>query len=67
MASDAPGEAPFNRQRAIAGLILIGLAVVLMILDAALPNYQLDSIQLALVLGTASVLFGVEAIRKLIG
>lgn len=43
-------------------MLLYGLAAVLTVVDAFSPTYSVDSIQLGLILGTASVLLGVEAI-----
>lgn len=49
------------------GLLLIVLAMLLELLDALSIDYAVDSIQLGLILGTAGVLLGVEAIRKVVG
>lgn len=62
--SDAP---PFSRPRWIGGLALLGLVIVLMVIDAVRPDFTIDSIQLGLLLGTALLLLGVEAGRKLLG
>jgi hypothetical protein len=58
------GAYDYGRARVAGGLILIGLAAVLMVIDALSVDYSVDSIQLGLILGTGSVLLGVEAIRK---
>ena len=58
---------PFNRPRTIGGLLLIASAVVLLTIDAFSSQYAVDTITLALLLGTASVLLGVEGIRRVIG
>ena len=55
----------YGRARVAAGLALIGLVIVLTVFDAASTSYQLDSIQLGLLLGTGLVLLGVEAGRRL--
>lgn len=47
--------------------MLIGAAIILMLIDSLSRDYSLDSIQLGLMLGTGSVLLGVEAIRKVVG
>lgn len=57
----------FSRARAIGGLALLGLVAVLFLIDAASPAFTFDSIQLGLLLGTALLLLGVEAGRKLLG
>lgn len=60
-------EAPhFIRPRTLAGLLLYGLVAVLALIDAASPEYALDSIQLGLLLGTGGVLLGVEPLRRLL-
>lgn len=67
MAPDDDGEAPhFIRPRIIVGLLLFGLVAVLALIDAASPDYTLDSIQLALMLGTGGVILGVEPLRRLL-
>jgi hypothetical protein len=65
----SPDGGPYNygRARVAGGLLLIGLVVILAIIDAISIEYSVDSIQLGLILGTGSVLLGVEAIRKYIG
>ncbi len=57
----------FGRARTAAGLALIGLVIALGFLDAISPEFQFDSIQLGLLLGTALLFLGVEAGRKLLG
>lgn len=56
----------YGRARVVAGLALIGLVILLTILDAIRTDYQLDPIELGLILGTGLVLLGVEAGRKLL-
>jgi hypothetical protein len=65
--SNGRGTAPFNQARAIGGLLLLGLASVLALIDAFRPDFTVDSIQFGLLLGTALLLLGVEAGRKLLG
>jgi hypothetical protein len=66
--SDGVGPVPpFSKPRAIGGLALLGLVAVLFLIDAASPDFSIDSIQLGLLLGTALLLLGVEAGRKLLG
>jgi hypothetical protein len=48
-------------------LVLVLLVAILAIIDAASDNFAIDSVQLGLLLGTALLLLGVEAGRKLIG
>lgn len=61
------GLPPFSKPRAIGGLALLALVFVLMLIDSVSPDFQADSIQLGLILGTALLLLGVEAGRKLLG
>jgi len=48
-------------------LLLLGLIAVLFLFDYSSVDFALDSIQLGLLLGTALLLLGVEAGRRLIG
>lgn len=64
---DSGSPYDYGRARTAAGLLLIGLVVVLTLLDAVRTDYSVDSIQLGLLLGTGLVLLGVEAGRKLLG
>lgn len=61
------GPPYYGRARIAGGLVLIFLVVALTLLDAFRNDYQVDSIQLGLLLGTGLVLLGVEAGRKLLG
>lgn len=45
---------------------MFGLVVVLALVDAGSPDYQLDNITLGLMLGTGGVLLGVEPLRRLL-
>lgn len=67
MTGRADGGYDFGRARVVAGLTLIGGAVILAIFDAVSDHYQLDSIQLGLMLGTGLLFLGVEAGKRLIG
>jgi hypothetical protein len=58
---------PFSKPRAIGGLALLGLVMALALIDAVSPTFSVDSIQMGLLLGTALLLLGVEAGRKLLG
>lgn len=42
------------------------LAIAVMLIDAVSPDYSADTIQLGLVLGTGSVLLGVDAVKKVL-
>lgn len=64
---DGPVIPPFSQARAIGGLALLGLVIVLALIDAISPAFNVDSIQLGLLLGTSLLLLGVEAGRKLLG
>lgn len=56
----------FLRARTVAGLLIYGLVAALALLDVVSADYQLDSIQLGLMLGTGGVLLGVEPLRRLL-
>lgn len=58
--------ASYSGARTIGGLALLGLVIGLFLLDFASPDFSIDSIQLGLILGTALLLLGVEAGRKLL-
>lgn len=67
MTNEAPSPNPYARARLAGGLIMLGLAAVLMLVDAGNGDTkQLDTIQLGLVLGTALALLGVEGFRAFI-
>lgn len=57
----------FGRARTVAGLTLVCSVVVLEIIDSFRTDYAVDIVTLGLMLGTAGVLLGVEAIRKVVG
>jgi hypothetical protein len=61
------GRPYYGRARIAGGLLLLTVAAVLMIVDALSDKYVVPDIQLGLVLGTGSVLLGVEAIGRYIG
>jgi hypothetical protein len=58
--------AKFIKPRTIAGLLMFALVCVLALLDAASPDYTLDSVQLFAMLGTGGVLLGVEPLKALL-
>lgn len=66
--SDGNGTTPFTKPRIVIGFMLFGTACILAIIDA-IPwfSYDLDNVTFLLILGTGSVLLGVEAFRKFVG
>lgn len=66
MADREPPPIPFRKERAVAGLALVGLAIVLALIDAISTDYELDPVKFALILGTGAVFMGVDALAKLI-
>ena len=56
----------FLRARTAAGLLIYALIAVLAVVDVVTVDYTLDSIQLALMLGTGGVLLGVEPLARLL-
>jgi hypothetical protein len=61
-----PGPPDFNKPRTAAALMVIGLVIVLSIIDAFSVDFQLDTIQAGLMLGSALLLLGVEAGKRFI-
>lgn len=57
----------YGRTRAAAGLILVSAVVLLLLIDSVSEAYSVDNVTIGLMLGTAGVLLGVEAIRKVVG
>lgn len=57
----------YGKARTVAGLLLFVIAGLLALLDAILPDYSIDSIPFGLLLGTGSLLLGVEGIRRVTG
>ena len=55
----------YGRARIILAGLLIATACLLAILDAASPEYEVSVGVLGLFLGTATLLLGVEALKKL--
>lgn len=64
---DGSGSQPFNRARVVGGVGLLALVVLLYVLQFLNANFHVDSIQLGLLLGSALLLLGVEAGKKLFG
>ncbi len=65
--SGSSGPPYYGRARIIGGLLLLGLAAVLMLADALLPTYNVPDSQLGLVLGTGVILLGVELGKGFLG
>ena len=65
---DDNGTSPFIKARIGAGILMFSTACILAIFDA-IPffDYTLDNVAFLLILGTGSVLLGVEAFRKFVG
>jgi hypothetical protein len=62
------GRPYYGPARIAGGMLLIGIAVLLLFIDAISRDYAVDSIVLGLVLGTGGILLGVEAfIRRFPG
>lgn len=58
---------PFHKPRVIGGLLILALVVLLYVMDFASPEFSVDAIQLGLLLGSALLLLGIEAGRRLLG
>ncbi len=61
MAGEGPRRGPYDRPRVIAAGALTGLVVVLAVMDALSPEYQLGEVTLAALLGAIAALLGIEA------
>jgi len=59
-------DPPFSRARSIAGLGLLTAGIVLMLIDAVSVEFDVDTIQLGLILGTSLLFLGVEAGKRFI-
>ena len=64
--SDDRDKPYYGRARIIAGLGCFALAAVLLVIDA-FSMFELDLARLALILGTGTLVLGVEGFRKYIG
>lgn len=61
-----PSALGLSSARVIAGLSLIGAAIVLMFVDAYSIDFKMDPIELGLMLGSGMLLLGVEAAKALL-
>lgn len=59
-------EAAYRKPRIAAGLGLLGLVVLLYAADVLSPTFNVDSIQLGLLLGTSLLFLGVEGAKWLL-
>lgn len=57
----------YGRARTYGGLGALSVAGLLLLIDAFSAEYHVDSIHLGFLLGTALLLLGVEAGRRLLG
>lgn len=55
---------PYSRARIVGALALIALVCLLGVFDAVQPDFELQPLQLGLLVGSASLLLGVEAIVR---
>ena len=62
--SGTSGSPPYSRARAAGGLFLFFVVGVLAVIDAISEVYTLELGPMALMLGTGTVLLGVEGLRK---
>lgn len=60
-----PGAIDLSKPRVVAGLALIGAAIVLTFVDAYSVDFKMDPIELGLMLGSGMLLLGVEAAKAL--
>jgi hypothetical protein len=57
----------YRAARIGAASALTGVVVLLLVLDALLPQYDLDPVQLVSILGTIAALLGIEAVDVIRG
>ena len=60
MTTDDEGVPPFSKARTAGGTGLLILAFVVYIFDLVSPEFEVDTLQLGLILGAALMLLGVE-------
>lgn len=60
MAGDGD-DSGFVRPRSVIAFLLAGLLAVLLVIDAASPEYQMSEVTLTLILGGILTLVGIEA------
>lgn len=64
--SDDRDKPYYGRARIVAGLGCFALAAFLMVIDA-FTEFDLDIARLGLILGTGTLVLGVEGLRKFVG
>lgn len=64
MTGNGNGGPPYyGRARIVGGLLLLALAAFLLTVDALRADYSVPDSQLGLILGTGTVLLGVEVLK----
>lgn len=66
MAGNASDPSPYVKARIVAGLVLIFGVLLLAFVDAISDTYSFELGPMGLMLGTGTILLGVEAVRKII-
>lgn len=66
MAGNGSDPSPYVKARIVAGLILISGVLILAIIDAMSDTYSFELGPMGLMLGTGTILLGVEAIRRIV-
>ena len=66
MAGNSSDQSPYVKARIIAGLVLIFGVLFLALIDAMSDTYSFELGPMGLMLGTGTILLGVEAVRKII-
>ena len=66
-AGESNGRPYYGLARIVSGVACVIFAGLLLLIDALSDSYAAPSEQVALLLGTAAVLLGVEGVRKIVG
>lgn len=64
MGIQEPKDKTYARARIAGALLLIGVVCVLAVIDSLNTAFTMDPIELGLLVGTASILLGVEALDR---
>ena len=66
MAGSGGESSPYVKARIVAGLVLIFGVLLLALIDSVSDTYSFELGPMGLMLGTGTILLGVEAVRKII-
>lgn len=66
MAGNGSDPSPYVKARIVAGLVLIFGVLILSLIDSVSTDWTFEIGPMGLMLGTGTILLGVEAVRKII-